>query len=109
MKKAFTTLSLVIALAGASFAHGKAQHIMGAVTAISANSLTLKTATGAQVIAITSQTKFLKSGAAASVKDLKSGDRVIVEAEKRDGKMEAESVRFGKPMPGMAGMPGMKP
>ena len=42
----------------------------------------------------------MKSAAHASLKDLKVGDRVVVEAkETKDNKLEAVSVTFGKPAP----------
>lgn len=110
MKQTIATLVLVLALAGLSFAHGGAQHVMGTVTAVAADSITLRTANGAvQAVAYNGQTRFLKSGAPASAKDLRTGDRVVIEAEKRNGKMQAESVRFGQAargatMPPMAGM-----
>jgi hypothetical protein len=61
---------------------------MGKVTAISANSITVETAAKEPktiTVAITAQTKFVNSGAAASVKDLKVRDRVVIYA-KENGK-----------------------
>ncbi len=112
MKRTLATLTLVLALAAFSFAHNGAQHVMATVAAVTTDSITVKTTSGAtQTIALTSQTKFVNSGAAATARDLKTGDRVIVEVIKRNGKAQAESVRSGKrasagiiSMPGMAGM-----
>lgn len=91
------TLTMTLAMATLSFAHGKGQQLMGTVSNISSGAITVKTtANTTQTIAISSGTKFLKSGAPAAVKDLKQGDRVVVEIEKQNGTLQAESVRFGK-------------
>jgi len=73
---------------------------MGKVTAISANSITVEIAAKEPktvTVAITAQTKFVNSGAAASAKDLKVGDRVVIHAKENGKKMEAALVSFGKP------------
>ena len=72
---------------------------MGKMIAISDNSITVETATKgatAVTVAITAQTKFVKSGVAASVKDLKVGDRVVIHVKENGKKMEATLVYFGK-------------
>ena len=76
---------------------------MGTVKTISANSVTVETAAQEPktiTVALLPSTKFVKSGADASLKDLKVGDRVVVEAkENKDNKLEAVSVTFGKQPP----------
>jgi hypothetical protein len=86
---------------------------MGKVASISANSITVQS-TGKEAktttVSVIPSTMFMKSGAQVSLKDLKVGDRVVVEAkENKDDKLEAVSVTFGKPQPhsGMGNMPGM--
>ena len=83
-----------------TLAHNGMEHVMGTVKTISSNSVTVETAAQDPktiIIALLPSTKFLKSGADASLKDLKVGDRVMVET-KRNGsdKLEAVSVMFGK-------------
>jgi hypothetical protein len=90
-------------LATATFAHEGMEHVMGTVKTISAYSVAVETvAKEAKTItvALLPSTKFVKSGADASLKDLKVGDRVMVEAkENSDNKLEAVSVTFGKQLP----------
>ena len=86
-----------------TFAHNGMEHVMGTVKAISANSVAVETV-GKEpktiIVALLPSTKFVKSGAAASLKDLKVGDRVMVEAKDNSAdKLEAVSVTFGKQPP----------
>ena len=90
-------------LAIATFAHNGTEHVMGTVKTISENSVTVETA-GKEpktiTVALLQSTKFVKSGVAASIKDLKVGDRVMVEAKDNSAdKLEAVSVTFGKQPP----------
>jgi Domain of unknown function (DUF5666) len=104
MKIRISMLWLCVALlAVATFAHNGMEHVMGTVKTISANSVTVQTAAQEPktiTVALLPSTKFVKSGADASLKDLKVGDRVMVEAkENSSDKMEAVSVTFGKQPP----------
>lgn len=89
---ALTLLSL------SAFAHEGAHGMKGTVTAISDNTITIKTTDDkTQVIPFDAKTAFVKGDIAATAKDLKVGDRVIIESQDMDGKMHAVKVRFGKP------------
>src|ERR1700730_982756 len=103
MRLRVTFLSFALLLAMASFAHEGNQHVMGTVTAISANSITVQStgkAPKTTTVSVGSSTLFIKSAAHASLKDLQDGDGVVVEAkENKDNKLEAVSVTFGKPAP----------
>jgi hypothetical protein len=113
MKLRITLLSGVLLFAMTSFAHNGNEHVMGTVTAISANSITVQSAgkeAKTTTVSVIPSTMFMKSSAHVSLKDLKVGDRVVVEAkENKDDKLEAVSVTFGKPQPhsGTDKMPGM--
>jgi len=99
VKRLFSTILALFLLCGLALAHEGERPIMGKVTAISANSITVETAAKEPktvTVAITAQTKFVKSGAAASVKDLKVGDRVVIHAKENGEKLEASVVSFGK-------------
>lgn len=73
---------------------------MGTVKVMSKDSVTVAmTDRQTQTIAITAQTKFTRSGQVAKASDLKAGDRVVVEAQESNGKLTADSVRFGKAGP----------
>ena len=101
MKLRVMLLSCTLLFAMSSFAHGGNEHVMGTVTAISASSITVQPAgkdAKPATVAVVPSTMFMKSSAQASLKDLKVGDRVVVEAkENKDDKLEAVSVTFGKP------------
>jgi hypothetical protein len=69
---------------------------MGKVSAITDSSITVQTKAKDPVTVYTmAETKYEKSGAAASMKDLKVGDRVVIHAEKMGDKLMANEVRFG--------------
>jgi Domain of unknown function (DUF5666) len=92
----YISLTTVVALA-----HGNEQHVMGTVTAISGNSITVHT-TGKTpkdvTVLVVASTQFMKSGAAASLQDLKVGDRIVIHAKPNaDKKLEASMVDFGRP------------
>ena len=113
MKLRTMLLSSVLLFAMTCFAHEGNQHIMGTVTAISANSITVRSVgkePKTTSVSILSSTMFMKSSAHVSLKDLKVGDRVVVEAKAtKEDKLDAVSVTFGKPQPhsGMGNMPSM--
>ncbi|HUQ49148.1 MAG TPA: DUF5666 domain-containing protein [Terriglobales bacterium] len=96
--KQVRNLALVITLLSlGAFAHDGAHGMKGTVTAITDNTITVETiAKKTETIHFDSKTTFAKSGLAATAKDLKVGDRLIIEAHDMDGKMHAVKVRFGK-------------
>jgi hypothetical protein len=86
--------------AGSAFAHGKEQHVMGRVIAMTNDSITVQTQSKDPVTVYTMpDTKYEKSGAAASIKDLKVGERVVIHAAKMNDKLMATDVRFGPAAP----------
>jgi Cu/Ag efflux protein CusF len=96
MKQVILLLAMVVLPSGIAFAHGKEQHVMGTVTAVTDDSITVQTKAKDPVIVYTmTDTKYAKSGAAASMKDLKVGDRVVIHAAKMNDKLMATEVRFG--------------
>ncbi len=83
MKRLFSTILALFLLCGLALAHEGERPIMGKVTAISANSITVETAAKEPktvTVAITAQTKFVKSGAAASVKGSRPKRRSTTES-----------------------------
>ena len=113
MKRAAALAALLLALSVMVLAHGKEKHMMGKVTSMSGNSITVETTDKKSVtVEVTDKTKFEKSGAAATLKDLKVGDKVVVHANAEGDKLIANEVRFGAKegkhsMEGMKGMEGM--
>ena len=100
MKRMVAISMMVLCVAVVTLAYGKEKHILGTVTAISANSITVQTVgkeSKTITVFVVSSTKFLKSGADASLKDLKVGDRVVIHPKRNGDKLEAVTVKFGKP------------
>jgi len=109
MKRAVTVVALLLALSVMALAHGNEKHIMGKVTSIFENSITVETAFKQSVtVEVSEKTKFEKSDAAATLKDLKVGDRVVIHASPSGDKLVANEVRFGpKGRQSTEGMKGM--
>jgi hypothetical protein len=106
VKRCFLFLSVIL-LAGASiaWAHGDKKHVLGTVEKISADSVTVKTADGQSVeVKLVPETVFLKSGHAATWKELSAGDRVVIHATPKGAALEASEVKFG-PSPAPAAKP----
>jgi hypothetical protein len=99
MRKTLIASALMIAASAALLlAHGNATHIMGTVTAVDDNHLTVKTQEGkSETIMLEKTTKYLTGSKAAALGDLKVGARVVVDA-KMDAKMKmykAEEIKIG--------------
>ena len=113
MKRTIAGVTLLFALSLMAVAHGKEKHVMGTVTNISDTSITVETtATKCVTVEVTDKTKFEKSGASATLKDLRVGDKVVIHADVSGDKLVAHEVRFGamkgkQSMQDMKGMPGM--
>ena len=96
MKRMILLVAMVVVAAGAAFAHGKEQHVMGTVTAMTDSSITVQTkAKDPITVYAMPETKYEKSGVVASKKDLKVGDRVVIHAAKMGAKLMANEVHFG--------------
>ena len=111
MKRTAAVVALLFALSVMALAHGKEKHVMGKVTNISDNSITVETTAKKPVtVHVNDKTKFAKSGTAATLKDLKVGDKVVIHADAAGDKLVANEVHFGtmKKMPPMKGMEGME-
>src|SRR5580698_1050115 len=92
MTRLFSIAVLVVALASGAWAHGTDKHVMGVVTKITDTEVTVEAAD--------KQVTVVKIGAAASLKDLKVGDRVVIHAKPVGTELIAHEVRFGKMPPG---------
>ena len=113
MKRTITVTALLFVLSMMALAHGKEKHLMGKVTSISETAITVDTADKKSVtVDLSDKTKFEKSGAPATLKDLKVGDKVVIQADSEGDKLVANKVHFGAKkathsMEGMKGMEGM--
>jgi Domain of unknown function (DUF5666) len=93
-----------VSLAAVAFAHGTDKHVLGVVTKITDTEITVESQTKeVQVVKIAPDTSFVKSGASATIKDLKVGDRVVIHAKPVGSDLVAHDVRFGKPAPAATG------
>jgi cell division protein FtsL len=108
MKRIVAVVTLVFALSLMALAHGKEKHVMGTVTSSSDSSITVETTAQKSVtVEVNDKTKFEKSGVAATLKDLKLGDKVVIHADVSGDKLVANEVQFG-PKKGTQSMDGMK-
>jgi hypothetical protein len=101
MKRTVVALLCMTVMSCLCFAHGNEQHVMGTVTKVSDESVTVDTNTKTTVeVIITSDTKFSKNGAPAAPGDLHIGDRVVIHAmPMKDGKLMAHTVQIGVAKP----------
>lgn len=96
MKRAGSIIVLLVALVASTWAHGENDHVRGVVTAISAKSITIQLPDNkTKALALTAKSTFEKSGEPAHAKDLKAGERVVIDVPK--GTSEARLIRFGPP------------
>src|SRR5437667_6355558 len=84
--------------AGFLLAHGNATHLMGTVTAVGKDTVTIQDKDGKSVVVMLEKTtKYLKNKKPAASGDLKVGTRVVIDAE-MDQKMKmysAEEIQLG--------------
>ena len=110
MKRTVAVFAVALALSAIAFAHGNEKHVMGTVTSISDNSITVETKSKKAVtVTVSATTEFQKSGSPATLKDLKVGDKVVIHATGAGEKLVATEVRFGTmTKDNMSGMKGME-
>jgi len=82
VKQLVCCLLVILVSAVVVNAHGNATHLMGTITAIEGNHVTLKDKDGKSVMVMLDKTtKYLKDKKAATSSDLKVGTRVVIDAE----------------------------
>jgi hypothetical protein len=102
MKAHVLILAACISLiAGAAWAHGGEEHVIGTVAKVDQASITVKTAANKMVtVAVVTETTFSKAKVAMKLGDLKIGDRVVIHAkEPEEGKLVADTVEFSSVKP----------
>jgi acetolactate synthase small subunit len=96
MKRAIAIASISFLLVTLASAHGNLQHVIGTISAINGDSITVETIDHqSKVVYVTDKTTFTKSGAAATRDALKVGDRVVIHAQKEGDKLMAHTVALG--------------
>ena len=89
-------LFLLLANVSTAFAHGGAQHVMGTVTKVSAQSVTVETTDKKVVeVGLNSKTTYTRNEKKVEPSDMKVGDRVMIEAKEVNEKLVADSVKLG--------------
>jgi ammonia channel protein AmtB len=68
MKRTVAVVAVIVLTVGFAVAHGNEQHVMGTVKAMADNSITFQTAKETVTVYTMTETKFVKSGVAASMK-----------------------------------------
>jgi hypothetical protein len=93
----FILLTCAVLLGGSVFGHGNFQHVMGTVTKVSPDSVSVETTAQTTVdVQIVSETTLTKDNAPASLKDVHTGDRVVIHAMPMlGGKLMAHPVQIG--------------
>src|SRR5713226_4336593 len=96
MKHTVAIVTLLFALSLMALAHGKEKHVMGTVASISDTSIAVETTAKKSVtVDVSDKTKFSKSGASSTLKDVKVGEKVAIHADAADDKLVAHEVHFG--------------
>ena len=69
---------------------------MGTVSRVDGTNITIKTQDGTlKTVMVTEETKYLKTGSAAKLEDVKVGDRVVIHAKKMGDMLHATAVKIG--------------
>lgn len=100
MKARVLVLMVCISLAAvAALAHGGEEHVIGTVSKVAPDSITVKTTANKMItVGVVPATKFTMGKMAMKVDGLKVGDRVVIHAkEPQEGTLIADTVDFSTP------------
>ena len=79
-----------------AFAHGGYEHVMGTVQSIGANVISVKQVNGRTVdVRLDATTAFTRGADVLHKNDVKTGERVVIEASKHDSYLVAHQVKLG--------------
>jgi Domain of unknown function (DUF5666) len=96
MNPGILTMCVVLIFSTVVFAHGNEQHVMGTVTTIDKDSISVSTQAGeTKTVMVTPTTKYMRGQATATQKDLKVGDRVVIHAAPMGNMLRATEVKIG--------------
>ena len=98
LRKGAFVLALFLLLVNVrtAFAHGGAEHVMGTVSTVSAQSVTVETKDKKVVeVGLNSKTTYTRNDKKVAPSDVKVGDRVMIEAKEVNEKLVADSVKLG--------------
>ena len=89
-------LFLLVASAQVVFGHGGATHVMGTVSKVSAESVTVDTTDHKTVeVGLTAKTAYTRDKKKVAGTEMKVGDRVMIDAKEVNEKLVADSVQLG--------------
>src|SRR5438552_12328043 len=98
LKKLTACAFTILFVAGVILAHGNATHLMGTVTAVGKDTVTIQDKDGKPVIVMLEKsTKYFKTKKPVTIDELKIGTRVVIDAEMNE-KMKmysAEEIQIG--------------
>src|SRR5215468_963859 len=99
MSKKITACTLAILVSACLLlAHGNATHLMGTVTAVGNDSVTIKDKDGKSiVVTLEKTTKYFRNKKPATAGDVKIGSRVVIDAQMDEKKkmFTAEEIQLG--------------
>src|SRR5579859_3976559 len=85
----------MLALAAPVFAHGGFDHVIGTVSKVDNNVMTVKTTKGDVDVKLNAQTEISRGAQKAAAEDLKPGTRVVVDIPEGSKDHVAHSVKMG--------------
>jgi Na+/pantothenate symporter len=100
LQLAVLTVAALILLPAIAAAHGGMEHVVGTVTSLSGDSVTVKTTAGKSVqVRFDAKTTFSRGKQTITKADLKVGDRVVIHASEVNEKLVAHTVELGTAAP----------
>lgn len=89
-------LFLILASVQVAFGHEGSEHVMGTVSKVSAQSVTVDTTDHKTVeVGLTAKTTYTRDKKKVAASEMKVGDRVMIEAKEVNEKLVADSVQLG--------------
>lgn len=100
MRRTFAIAFALLFTAMVAFGHGNLQHVIGTITTINGDSVTVETVEHqSTTVYLSDKTIFTRSGTAVKREDAKVGDRVVIHAQKQGDKLMAHTVALGVSQP----------
>jgi len=94
MKRILASIPALLLFASMAWPHGNMDHILGTVTKIDGNLLTVEKDGTTTQVQLKDSTTYETGGHAGKAADIRIGDRVVIHAVKVQGKEEAHEVRY---------------
>ena len=98
LRKGAVVLAFFLLLASiqTAFGHDGAEHVMGTLSNVSSQSVTVNTMDKKVVqVGLNSKTAYTRDDKKVAASEMKVGDRVMIEAKEVDEKLVADSVKLG--------------